>query len=403
MEFIWNDGGRAASGFVGLAGDCVTRAITIATGIAYREVYAALGEVAQESPRDGIERRVFEEFLESRGWARFPGQGILFCDMEFPKGVVVAHVRRTGQRCGHVCAVIDSVVHDTWNATEDDDYVVLSYWTSPDRQHQPGLLAGGRPLTQQQTLTQQEFDKILRRLRALDNTAGNDASTEGEKRNALRMMQDLMLRHNLTREDIVDDDNVEHVLFTRIACPVNGRRACGWELSLANYVTLHVFPTVQWYRGTLAHRSMYWFYGPKSDVENTIALFRELLLTIASSATLQYGGYVRGSGASYAEGYVAGLPREATPQPTPAGETQPKQTPQAGAQSGQPGLIHARTLILKETAAQWLYQECGLRLVTTRRQGRYQHDPDAATRGKQHGATHKLDVPGSPRRLTYGG
>lgn len=43
MDFVWNDGGRAASGFVGLAGDCATRAIAIATGTAYRDVYDKLG------------------------------------------------------------------------------------------------------------------------------------------------------------------------------------------------------------------------------------------------------------------------------------------------------------------------------------------------------------------------
>jgi hypothetical protein len=36
MEHIHDDGGRAAAGFVGKTGDCVTRAITIATGKDYQ-------------------------------------------------------------------------------------------------------------------------------------------------------------------------------------------------------------------------------------------------------------------------------------------------------------------------------------------------------------------------------
>ena len=42
MEFIYNDGGRAAAGFKGSAGDCVTRSIAIAAGKPYQEVYDAL-------------------------------------------------------------------------------------------------------------------------------------------------------------------------------------------------------------------------------------------------------------------------------------------------------------------------------------------------------------------------
>ena len=42
MKVVINDGGRAAVGYKGQAGDCVTRAIAIATGKPYQEVYDAL-------------------------------------------------------------------------------------------------------------------------------------------------------------------------------------------------------------------------------------------------------------------------------------------------------------------------------------------------------------------------
>ena len=47
--YIYDDGGRAAAGFKGTTGDCVTRAIAIATGKPYREVYDALNELAKRS------------------------------------------------------------------------------------------------------------------------------------------------------------------------------------------------------------------------------------------------------------------------------------------------------------------------------------------------------------------
>ena len=39
MIFKYNDGGRAAAGYQGAAGDCVTRSIAIVTGLPYEEVY----------------------------------------------------------------------------------------------------------------------------------------------------------------------------------------------------------------------------------------------------------------------------------------------------------------------------------------------------------------------------
>jgi hypothetical protein len=42
MSFLYDDGGRAAAGFRGKAGDCVTRAIAIAMRQPYREIYDAM-------------------------------------------------------------------------------------------------------------------------------------------------------------------------------------------------------------------------------------------------------------------------------------------------------------------------------------------------------------------------
>jgi hypothetical protein len=39
MDFIYNDGGRVATGYKGRASDCVVRAIAIATQKPYQEVY----------------------------------------------------------------------------------------------------------------------------------------------------------------------------------------------------------------------------------------------------------------------------------------------------------------------------------------------------------------------------
>jgi Protein of unknown function (DUF2786) len=393
MEFIWNDGGRSACGFVGSTGDCVARAISIATGSVYRDVYEALGNAALKSPRNGVPIDVSSQYLIAKGWMRHDGHNLPFITACLPKGAVVVSLVRRNGRGRHLVTVVDHVIHDTWNPAEDEDYTIQCYWTRQAQEGEAAIIPGQRRISKEQELTQSEFDKILRRLRALDNTANNDASTEGEKHNALRMMQSLMLRHNLTREDIIEEDNVENVQYARVACPLNGRRACTWEVSLANYVAKEIFPTVQWYRATKGHRSLFWFYGPLADVRNTVALFRELLLTIATAAHLRYRSYARGSGASYAEGYVAGLPCNNTP--IESSDRSSVDDPPVNSRA----LVANRTLALHEAALDWLALECNTKLVISSRAGRDHHDPNAAGRGRRDGASHSIDAPDSPKRI----
>ncbi len=392
MEFIWHDGGRADCGYVGLTGDCVTRAIALATGRSYRDVYRQLGEITEMSPRNGVATSVSSDYLKDLGWTYIPGCGHCFLEQWLPKGPVIVHLTSQGwRRHGHFCTVIDHVVYDTWNPS-DDEYIIQGYWTRPavaDATTLP-MVRRGRHENQEQTFTQKEFEKVLHLLRSLDNTASNAASTEGEKRNALRMLQNLMLKHNLSREDITDDNNVESIRFARMACCVNGRRACVWEKNLAAYLIAEIFPLLDWYFAVKGHRTLIWFYGPLEDVQNCIALFRELLLTIATSAHLQYGGYSRGSGASYAEGYVRGLPRYQSGAGASTGNSVVSST----------ALMQARTLAVRKAATSWLKFECGISLVSERGSGRNQHDPDAADRGKQHGAKHDLSSANGRKRIT---
>lgn len=45
LRYSFHDGGRKDAGYKGSAGDCVTRAIAIATGEGYRAVYKELGTI----------------------------------------------------------------------------------------------------------------------------------------------------------------------------------------------------------------------------------------------------------------------------------------------------------------------------------------------------------------------
>ena len=177
---------------MGLAGDCVVRAIAIATGQAYRDVYEALGKKAQKSPRDGVYIEFVGEYLATLGWQMTLGQNAAFHSFSFPKSACVFYLKaqRGRESSGHLCAVVDGTIQDTWNPAEDDDYLVQAYWIPPEGS--AGSVSRN-PVSVQlhENSTQKEFEKILNRLRALDRTANNKGSTDGEKRNAIRMIQKL--------------------------------------------------------------------------------------------------------------------------------------------------------------------------------------------------------------------
>jgi hypothetical protein len=135
--FVSDDGGRVAAGFKGHAGDCVTRAVAIATGRPYRAIYDELALLAQQqgrprSARNGIPKSVTRLYLAELGWEWTPtmhiGSGCrvhLRAD-ELPSGRLVVQLSR------HVCAVINGVVHDTHDPRRDGTRCVYGYWHGTD-------------------------------------------------------------------------------------------------------------------------------------------------------------------------------------------------------------------------------------------------------------------------------
>ena len=233
MEFIWSDGGRAACGYVGLTGDCVTRSIAIATGLAYRDVYQGLSKASDKTARHGITSDVYADLSSQPRLEEYLPLTVLR-RRHLPRGVVIVAFQADGRnRTAHLACVIDHTVYDTWNPMEDPAYRIVGYWINESVSSDttsPIVAPSRRPAMEPGDLTQNEFSKILHRVTALHRTASNDASTEGEIRNAMRMMQNLMLKHNLSRSDIVQDDDASQVRMTRRACPLNGRRCYQWEI-----------------------------------------------------------------------------------------------------------------------------------------------------------------------------
>ena len=137
MDFVYNDGGRAAAGYKGQAGDCVVRAIAIATQKPYQEVYDGINAVAlaertrrgrRSSARSGVSRTTYERYLRDLGWEWVPtmqvGSGcqVHLRTEELPKGRLVVRLSR------HLTAVIDGVIHDIYNPDRRGTRCVYGYF-----------------------------------------------------------------------------------------------------------------------------------------------------------------------------------------------------------------------------------------------------------------------------------
>lgn len=139
MSFTKDDGGRSAAGYRGSTGDCVCRAIAVATGKSYAEVYAGLislkdtgfrqtKRIRSSHPRTGVNRKIYDAYLKFYGWEWIPTMSIgsgckvhLRAD-ELPRGNVIVRLS------GHVAAVLDGVLHDTYDCSRGGTRCVYGYY-----------------------------------------------------------------------------------------------------------------------------------------------------------------------------------------------------------------------------------------------------------------------------------
>jgi len=139
-HFKYNNGGRSDAGFKGTTGDCVVRAITIATGFTYSEIYSTMNLFVKDerltkrkrnksASRTGVHKDQIKKFLNALNWTWTPtmfiGQGCkvhLKAD-ELPSGILIVSLSK------HVTCVIDGVINDTYDCSRNGTRCVYGYWT----------------------------------------------------------------------------------------------------------------------------------------------------------------------------------------------------------------------------------------------------------------------------------
>jgi hypothetical protein len=174
MPFSLNDGGRAGAGLGEYKSDCVNRAIAIANHLPYLDVRSGLTNIHQGEVEDqmrelegidpvfasevrcgrsddperndaavvlhevwfssnldnGCAPDLYEPYLESRGWVYVDckGKNTRLRAGDLPMGRLVVSIPE------HYVAVIDGVIHDTFDPSEDGTAIIDGYWILPTKE-----------------------------------------------------------------------------------------------------------------------------------------------------------------------------------------------------------------------------------------------------------------------------
>lgn len=131
LKYQFNDGGRFLAGYSGGAGDCVVRALSIATGSSYSNMYEFVNRTARcfESHSKVKSSNVYGIYSNSvKGimkilrlkWIAKKSNGMLVIPT---KGTYIVSL------IGHVCAVVDGTIHDTHNTINPINLTLAQgYW-----------------------------------------------------------------------------------------------------------------------------------------------------------------------------------------------------------------------------------------------------------------------------------
>src|ERR1051325_9164599 len=142
LKFKFDDGGRSAAGYRGQTGDCVTRAIAIATGKPYQKVYDDINALIRSkrqtkrirgaSARTGTPKGIEREYLAALGWKWTPTMAIgSGCKVHLRPGEIPMTGKLIVNVSRHMLAVLDGVIHDTYDDQRDGTRCVYGYWSLP--------------------------------------------------------------------------------------------------------------------------------------------------------------------------------------------------------------------------------------------------------------------------------
>ena len=149
VAYKYDDGGREGAGWKGKdVGDCATRAIAIATGLPYQEVYDRLAEgnatqrmskrERRAKARTGrrtalhgiyVKRKWFKDYMKELGFRWVPtmtiGSG---CQVHVRSDELPSEGRLILRVSKHLCAYVDGVLRATYDCSREGTRCVYGYY-----------------------------------------------------------------------------------------------------------------------------------------------------------------------------------------------------------------------------------------------------------------------------------
>lgn len=239
-------------------------------------------------------------------------------------------------------------------------------------------------------------ESIKAKIRKLLNLSKDNAATEGEIDNAMRMAAELMDRHQLQEAEIeASMDPVarqDHVRMGMSDASMVGKNFTSWEFALSGAIENLVGSVKRHYTRVRRKNSfgadievkVMRFYGPEEDAQLAADLMETWSQVIATMATGAYGGCFRGDGAQYAMGFAVRLCERAK-EAAKSREKMITASTQALVLVGTGSLA----MVLRqrqELAAKWLLEEQKIKLGSARNTRGYSGGTDAAyNHGKRDG------------------
>lgn len=224
-----------------------------------------------------------------------------------------------------------------------------------------------------------DIERIKERVAKLLAVVANEASTDGEKANAMEMANNIMREYNLEREDIEDGKVKED--FNKVHVNTVFTRMMPWESTLSVFVMDKIMKGVFCYTSSIGKQrgitgsvgqAIVVFVGNGPDAEMAAETYKHLRQILLSNCQSKYGTPVRGSGRDYSVGFVNGLFKAA----------KQAEELEAGNQEVSRALI--RTDMLKASAQNWMTTEHGMNFVSRSNRTNL-NDRDAYDRGVQDG------------------
>ena len=143
MGWVDDDGGRKAAGWKGTGGDCVARAVAIASELPYQEVYERLskGNATQRrskrTPKRGrtalgginVKRKWFREYMSTLGFEWVATMGIgTGCKVHVLASELPTEGRLVLSLSKHYAAWVNGELRDTYDCSRQGTRCVYGYW-----------------------------------------------------------------------------------------------------------------------------------------------------------------------------------------------------------------------------------------------------------------------------------